>query len=149
MSVSDLFLIYTIYIRSILKFNCCVGNFSLPQAEVEDEMQVYNVAFKIILKVSYSIYHDAIFTMKLDNLKERRRKLSIKFAHKHEKLKGKFPFNENNHLTARGNEKFHVNLLLLAASFTLLSPRCRGSLTKQTSRHFYANFNIILLTVNY
>ena len=110
--MSDLSQIYSLYVRSILEFNCCVWNFSITEAETEDIERVQKVACKIILKDSYNSYENALNTLKLENLKERRRKLCLKFTQhclKTNKSKGMFPLNDHNKIKVRSNEKFNVN----------------------------------------
>ena len=81
-SESDLVLIYTLYVRSMLEFNCCVWNFNLTKAEENEIERVQKVACKIILQDEYSSYENALETLKLDNLKDRRNKLSLNFVKK-------------------------------------------------------------------
>ena len=91
---SDLVLIYTLYVRSILEFNCCVWHFNLTKAQEEDLERVQKVACKIILKDQYQSYEDALTHLRLENLSLRRRKLCKKFALnslKFDKSKDMFP----------------------------------------------------------
>ena len=46
----DLVHIYTLYVRSMLEFNCCVWNFDLTKAEENDIERVQKVAYKFILQ---------------------------------------------------------------------------------------------------
>ena len=78
--ISDLSHIYTLYVRSILEFNCCVWNFSITEAEVQDIERVQKVACRIILKESFTTYDNALSILKLVDLKERRKSLCLKFA---------------------------------------------------------------------
>ena len=91
---SDLVLIYTLYVRSILEFNSCVWHFNLTKAQEEDLERVQKVACKIILKDQYQSYENALTHLKLENLIIRRRRLCKKFAFnslKHDKAKDMFP----------------------------------------------------------
>ena len=76
----DLVHIYTLYVRSMLEFNCCVWNFDLTKAEENDIECVQKVACKIILQGSYTSYDDALSSLDLVNLKDRRNTLCLKFA---------------------------------------------------------------------
>ena len=75
---SDLVLIYTLYVRSILEFNSCVWHFNLTKSQEEDLERVQKVACKIILKDQYQSYENALTHLKLENLTLRRRKLCKK-----------------------------------------------------------------------
>ena len=55
--------IYTLYVRSILEFNCCVWHFSITKTESEDIERVQKIACKIILNDHYSTYDDALTTL--------------------------------------------------------------------------------------
>jgi hypothetical protein len=110
--VCDLTHIYTLYVRSMLEFNCCVWNFDVTQAEENDIERVQKVACKIILQDAYSSYENALTFLNLQNLKDRRNKLCLKFAKrclKYEKTKGMFPLNDPNMHNTRSHEKFQVN----------------------------------------
>ena len=90
----DLVLIYTLYVRSILEFNCCVWHFNINKAQEEELERVQKVACKIILRGQYKSYEKALITLELENLSERRRNLCKKFALKslkYDKSKDMFP----------------------------------------------------------
>ena len=110
--VDDLTHLYTLYIRSVLEFNCCVWNFSLTQAQENDIERVQKVACQIILQDSYSSYEDALSDLNLMSLKERRQQLCFKFAkrcQKFEKSYEMFPQNDHNSHNTRSHEKYKVN----------------------------------------
>ena len=110
--ISDLSHIYTLYVRSILEFNCCVWNFSITEAEVQDIERVQKVACRIILKESFTTYDNALSILKLVDLKERRKSLCLKFAQnclKFDKSKDMFPENNTNQHSVRSNVKYKVN----------------------------------------
>ena len=81
-SLSDLSHIYTLYVRSILEFNSCVWHFSITEAEVGDIERVQKIACKIMLKENYTNYENALATLQLSNLEERREMLCARFAKK-------------------------------------------------------------------
>ena len=104
----DLTHIYTLYVRSILEFNCCVWHFSATKAEAEDIERVQKIACKIILKDQYSTYDDALTTLGIQKLDERRLMLCTRFAKKclkFDKSKDMFP---PSHPHTR-HEEFKVN----------------------------------------
>ena len=105
--VVDLVHIYTLYVRSILEFNCCVWTFNITQGEQNDIERVQKIACKIILKDSYSSYESALITLNLQSLSERRKMLCKRFAKnclKYDKSKDMFPIDDY-----RNSDKFKVN----------------------------------------
>ena len=80
--VKDLVQIYTLYVRSILEFNCCVWHYNITMEERNDIERVQKVACKIILKTNYISYENALNKLGLQNLDARRNKLCEKFAKK-------------------------------------------------------------------
>ena len=78
----DLVHIYILYVRSILEFNCCVWHFSLTAEDRQEIERVQKIACKIILKNNYSSYLDALVTLKLETLNDRRENLCERFAKK-------------------------------------------------------------------
>ena len=102
--IDDLVHIYT---RSILEFNCCVWHFSITQEESSDIERVQKTACRIILKDKYLSYDNAMSTLNLQTLSERRLMLCSRFAQnclKHDKSKNMFPLDVN-----RNRDKFKVN----------------------------------------
>lgn len=111
-SLKDLAHIYSLYIRSILEFNCCVWHFSITKAESEDIERVQKIACKIILKQEYTNYDNALETLGLKNLADRRQMLCLKFARnclKHDKTKNMFPLKGQSNHDFRKTEKHVVN----------------------------------------
>ena len=96
-----------LYVRSILEFNCCVWHFSLTKGQEEELERVQKVACKIILKDQYISYENALETLKLENLSQRRTKLCKRFALnslRYEKSKDMFPLDKG-----RNRNKYKVN----------------------------------------
>ena len=108
--ISDLVLIYTLYIRSVLEQSAVVWHSSITKGEELDIERVQKVALKIILSEQYTTYSEALRLTGLDSLKFRRKKLCLNFAKKC--LKSDFTkdiFKENEPLlNTRSHEKFHV-----------------------------------------
>ena len=69
---SEMVIIYTLFIRSILEQSCVVWHYDLTQEETSDLERVQKVACKVILKDRYTSYEMALDTLKLKNLKSRR-----------------------------------------------------------------------------
>ena len=111
MPTSDLKQIDILYVRSVLEFICCVWHFDITQAERNEIERVQKVACKIILQDSYQSYENALETLDLENLTERRMNLCLNFAKrclKFEKTLDMFPLNELNTNHTRSHEKFRV-----------------------------------------
>ena len=72
--------IYTLYVRSILEFNCCVWHYNITLEERNDIERVQKVACKIMLKKDYTSYAQALKKLGLQTLDDRRHKLCEKFA---------------------------------------------------------------------
>ena len=106
--LADLTHIYTLYVRSILEFNCCVWHFGITKTESEDIERVQKIACKIILKENYTTYEDALARLGIQNLEERRLMLCTRFAKKclkFDKSKDMFPSSYPN----TRHEVFKVN----------------------------------------
>ena len=106
----DLVQIYCMYIRSVLEFNSCVWYSSITQEEKNNIERVQKIACRVILKENYTTYEDALESLKLQNLEQRRIKLATRFAEKcteHENFSDLFPKNPNN-LNHRYREKYQV-----------------------------------------
>ena len=111
--ISDLKMIYTMYIRSKLDSSSVVWHSSLTENQINSLERCQKAAVKVILKNNYRNYEDALKMLDLDSLKERRRKQCLKFAKdclKHEKMKMLFPLNvQNNETKTRHKETYKVN----------------------------------------
>ena len=104
--------IYTLFIRSILEQSCAVWHFDITHDEISDIERVQKVACKVILKGRYSDYTSALELLNLENLRDRREDLCLRFAKKclkFEKTSGMFPLNTNQtQSNLRNIEKFQV-----------------------------------------
>ena len=72
---ADLVNIYILFIRSVWEQSCAVWHYSITEEEVSDLERSQKVACKVILKGRYLSYDDALETLELQNLKERRSSL--------------------------------------------------------------------------
>ena len=111
--ISDLKIIYMMFIRSKLDSSSVVWHNSLTESDNNSLERVQKASVKIILKNNYQNYEKALEMLNLDSLHERRRKQCLKFAKdclKHEQMKQMFPINANeNQMQIRYKEKFIVN----------------------------------------
>ena len=111
--ISDLKIIYMMFIRSKLDSSSVVWHSSLTEKDQNSLERVQKAAVKVILKNNYKNYESALEMLNLDTLQERRRKQCLKFAKdclKHEQMKKMFPENEiNGIIETRHKEKYKVN----------------------------------------
>ena len=104
----DLVLIYTMYIRSVLEYNSNVWFSSITMEEREDIERVQKVACRIILKDDYSGYSEALKSLNLSSLSDRRQMLAKRFALRclrNDRFKDLFPRKQND-LDQRSGGKF-------------------------------------------
>ena len=104
--------VFKLYIRSILEQNCQLWHYSITQEDIESLERVQKVACKIILGIKYVSYEDALVSLNIQSLYERRQNLSLKFAKrciKHPRLVEMFPENPNSNYTLRKPEKYVVH----------------------------------------
>ena len=98
--ITDLVHIYTLYVRSILEFNCCVWHFSITVEESEEIERVQKIALKLILRNKYLSYKHALQMTDLETLEERRLMLCQRFAvktSKNAKTNSIFPLDTTKH----------------------------------------------------
>ena len=79
-ATNDLVHIYTMYVRSVLEFNCCVWHFSITEEEKHQIERVQKIALKLILKDKYTSYQQALQLTNLNTLEDRRAMLCRRFA---------------------------------------------------------------------
>ena len=93
--------------------SCVVWHNSLTIENSEDLERVQRSAVRIILGKNFENYEDALDSVDLQNLSERRQELCLKFANKctqNEKTEELFPLNRKNHnMEVRNPERFVVN----------------------------------------
>ena len=95
-NVRDLKQIYNSQIRTKLEQSAVVWHSSLTKKNASDLERVQKAAIRVILKDKYQNYSDALSTLKLKSLEDRRDELCLKFAKnclKVEKFKKFFPIN--------------------------------------------------------
>ena len=100
-------------VRGILEYCSTVWHSSLTGADSDDIERVQKAALRLNMGNSYQGYKQALQHMKLDSLKERRKKMALSFAKKSLKLDNFskfFPLNKPMHLmTKRNPDKYAVN----------------------------------------
>ena len=111
-NIRDLKQIYISQIRSKLEQSAVVWHSSLTQKNENDLERVQKAALKVILKDRYQSYSDALRTLEIKSLKDRREDLCLKFAKsclKIEKFKKLFPLNKKDHsMLMRNTERFAI-----------------------------------------
>ena len=111
--LEDLTQIYTTFIRSILEQSSVVWHSGITEGQKQDFERVQKTACKIILNKKYENYEQALNTLYLQKLEDRRKQLCEKFAKsclKNEKMKHLFPQNEKTHtMQIRNTNKFQVS----------------------------------------
>ena len=98
------------YIRSVLEYNSNVWFSAITNEERENLERVQKVACRIILKSDYTNYTDALKTLTLLSLSDRRQLLAKRFALKcvkSDRFKDLFPINQNGK-ELRNSEKYLV-----------------------------------------
>ena len=80
--VSDLKLIYVMFIRSLLEQSCTVWHSGLTEQNTQDLERIQKTSFKIILKDNYMSYENALKVLDLETLSDRRENLCLSFARK-------------------------------------------------------------------
>ena len=112
----DLKIIYFLYIRSHLEQSCQVWHSSLTLENIKDIERVQKNALRIILQDGYKNYPDALETLGLESLYDRRDTLCLRFAtkctvSKNSQLSSMFPLSHAQAtVTTRKPEKYHVNM---------------------------------------
>ena len=74
--------IYILYLRSILEQSCQLWHYAITEEENSELERVQKVATKVILDSKYTDYHSALEILNLETLRERRKKLCLKFSKK-------------------------------------------------------------------
>ena len=107
----ELITIYQIFIRSVLEQSALVWHSSLTEDQRTGLERIQRVALRIILKDDYESYEEALKTVKIETLDNRREHLCLEFAtactkDKSANIRDTFPL--NNERTTRNPEKFVV-----------------------------------------
>ena len=111
-NVKDLKQIYISQIRSKLEQSAVVWHSSLTKKNESDLERIQRAALRVILKDRNLSYSDALLTLKIKSLKDRREDLCFRFAKnclRIEKFKKFFPLTQKEHcMSMRKSEKFLV-----------------------------------------
>ena len=112
-NVKDLKQIFISQIRSKLEQSAVVWHSSLTKRNISDLERIQKAALRVILKDRYQSYSDALKTLGIKSLENRREELCLKFAKsclRIEKFKKFFPLNKKEHcMTMRESEKFALH----------------------------------------
>ena len=81
-SSQDLLLVYQLQIRCLTELGCPAWNGALTVKDVQNLERIQKLAVKIILGGDYVSYNEALETLNLETLQERRKSLSLSFAKK-------------------------------------------------------------------
>ena len=91
--------------------SCVVWHASLTQQQTENLERVQRVALRIILKDQYESYDQALKSVELETLSERREQLSLKFAKsclKNENNEYMFPLNQDYRYVNISKQKYVI-----------------------------------------
>ena len=112
-NLQDLVVIYKTFIRSKLEQSASVWHSSLSKCNISDLERVQKSALRVILKEKYKDYKNALLTLNIESLYDRRESICLKFAKKGlklEQLKKLFPIQKSSHcMEKRSSNKFIVN----------------------------------------
>ena len=110
-SKQDKLHIYKTYIRSVLEQSCAVWNSSITKRNERELERVQKVSIRLILG-KYESYTQALKSLNIETLKERRQILCNRFAEKcakNERTRNMFKINIKNHnMKLRHFEKYKV-----------------------------------------
>ena len=109
----DLLLVYKVFIRSILEHSSNVWHSGLTLENETGLERVQKIAMKIILKDKYSSHENALITLELETLKERREHLCLNVARKclkNDEMNHLFPPNDSKHIMKPRNYE-HLKVL--------------------------------------
>ena len=103
---------WVIFCRSILEQSCVLWDSSLSQENIDNLERTQKSFAKLVLQSEYKSYPEAIFSLNLDNLQTRRKKLKIKFGNagiQNNTLTDLFPLkNKKHNMTTRCQEKYEI-----------------------------------------
>ena len=104
--------LWKLYCLSVLDQSCVVWDSSLTQENIENLEWTQKTFCKLVLEESYKSYENALSTLNLTTLSDRRKALTLRFAKeglKKGKLHDLFPLNKKSHdMKTRNPEKFNV-----------------------------------------
>ena len=112
-NVKDLQQIYISQVRSKLEQSAVVWHSGLTKRNESDIERSQKCALRVILRNGYTSYQNALETLRMKSLRDRREHLCLKFAKnclKIEKFKKYFPLNSRLHaMPTRFSEKYDVS----------------------------------------
>ena len=128
---SELVNIYILYLRSILEQSCQLWHYAITEEESSELERVQKVATKVILDSRYTDYHSALEILNLETLRERRKKLCLKFSKKCLKFsqtREMFPLNVDHEVETREAEKYKVKFARTSRLFDSAIPQMQRAL---------------------
>ena len=100
------------YCLSVLDQSCVVWSSGLTNENKMDLERTQKTFCKLVLEENYSTYYEALLTLRLQTLEERRKTLTLRFVKRSlsdEKLRDLFPKRKNHHdMKTRSNAKYEV-----------------------------------------
>ena len=134
----DLIDVYIKQIRSVLELAVPAWQGAISQAERLDLERIQKSACHIILGSYYTTYKNALKTLQLESLEDRRIKLTLKFglkSEKHEKFQKWFKPYPKPHNTRKSNPKY----CRVRANHTRFSKSALSYITDQLNVHHSSN----------
>lgn len=107
-SLEDMLLVYMVQIRVITEQSCQAWNGALLKKDIEELENIQKSVAKILLGSSYKGYENALTTLGLQSLEERREKLCISFARKAAKSDKFSPWFQKTKRETRNNLKYEL-----------------------------------------
>ena len=100
------------YCLSVLEQSCVVWSSGLTNENKMDLERTQKTFCKLVLEENYSTYYEALLTLRLQTLEERRKTLTLRFVKRSlsdGKLRDLFPKRKNHHdMKTRSNAKYEV-----------------------------------------
>ena len=108
--------LWKVYCQSVLEQSCIVWDSGLTNENQMNLERTQKTFFKMVLEEKYSTYYEALFTLRLQTLEERRKTLTLRFV-KRSLSDGKLldlfqKRNKQHNMVTRSNPKyivFHAN----------------------------------------
>ena len=103
---------WKVYCLSVLEQSCVVWDSGLTEENKMDLERTQKTFCKMVLEENYSTYYEALLTLRLQTLEERRKTLTLRFVKRSlsdGKLRDLFPKrNKYHNMETRSNKKYKV-----------------------------------------
>ena len=104
--------LWKVYCQSVLEQSCIVWDSGLTNENQMNLERTQKTFFKMVLEEKYSTYYEALLTLRLQPLEERRKTLTLRFVKRSlydGKLRDLFPKrNKQHNMVTRSNPKYKV-----------------------------------------